>query len=159
MFFYSIGLFAYGSTKILQSCFFALKDTVTPTKIAGLALAINIVLNSILMFPFKIGGIALATSISCIITFFILFSILIRKLKDFKTREIFISFLRIIGASVFMGLSCFWAEKYFISISLNKVVKLFLLFLAGSVSYAVFCFLFRVSELGDLVRWVGRKRN
>ena len=69
LFFYSIGLTAYGGTKILQSCFFALKDTITPVKIAGLALLMNIILNTLLMFPLKIGGLALATSISGIVSF------------------------------------------------------------------------------------------
>jgi len=73
LFFYSIGLTAYGGTKYYSLAFFALKDTVTPTKIAGLALLMNIVLNALLMFPLKIGGLALATSISGVVSFLFLF--------------------------------------------------------------------------------------
>ncbi|MFA4984841.1 MAG: murein biosynthesis integral membrane protein MurJ, partial [Candidatus Omnitrophota bacterium] len=86
--FYSIGLTAYGATKILQSCFFALKDTVTPTKIATLALFVNIALNAILMFPMKLAGLALATSLSGINTTLILFYLLIKKIGSFDAKEL-----------------------------------------------------------------------
>ncbi|MDD5167035.1 MAG: murein biosynthesis integral membrane protein MurJ [Candidatus Omnitrophica bacterium] len=148
LFFYSIGLFAYGSTKIVQSCFFALKDTLTPTKIAALTLAMNIVLNSLLMFPLKIGGIALANSISGIITFFILFSILKRRLGGFKGEGIFISFLRILAASLWMGVAC---------ITLNKAFNFIFALIGGILSYIIFCFIFRVPEMRQLWRWLAKR--
>ncbi|MCK9603025.1 MAG: polysaccharide biosynthesis C-terminal domain-containing protein, partial [Candidatus Omnitrophica bacterium] len=148
LFFYSIGLFAYGSTKIVQSCFFALKDTLTPTKIAALTLAMNIVLNSLLMFPLKIGGIALANSISGIITFFILFSILKKRLGGFKGEEIFISFLRILAASLWMGVAC---------ITLNKAFNFIFALIGGILSYIIFCFIFRVPEMRQLWRWLAKR--
>ena len=107
LFFYSIGLTAYGGTKVLQSCFFALKDTVTPTKIAGLALILNIILNTLLMFPLKIGGLALATSLSGIISFFFLFSILGKRLGGFGGYKMLKSFLRILAAALCMATVCF----------------------------------------------------
>ena len=143
LFFYSIGLSAYGGTKILQSCFFALKDTVTPTKIAGLALGMNIILNAILMFPLKIGGLALATSISGIITFFFLFFILKRRLNGFDEHEIFKSFLRIFISSFCMGVVCFLVNR-----ALNIGWALFF----SATSYIVFCFLFNVSEFKELMQ-------
>ena len=149
LFFYSIGLFAYGSTKIVQSCFFALKDTITPTKIAALTLAMNIVFNTLLMFPLKIGGIALANSVSGIITFFILFALLKKRLGDFPVKEIIASFLRILAASLWMGVVC---------ITLNKVVNLAFVFICSVLSYIIFCFIFHVSEMRQLWRWVAEKQ-
>jgi len=153
LFFYSIGLYAYGATKVLQSCFFALKDTVTPAKTAFAALIINVVLNATLMFPFKVGGIALATSISGIITFTALFLVLKKRLAPLDTREIFVSFLRVLLASVCMGLVCFLVAQK--TGSLNKYLQLSLAIAAGLSSYVLFCFLFGVREmrqLWDLVR-------
>jgi len=152
--FYSIGLFAYGGTKILQSCFFALKDTMTPTKVAGVALIINVILNSILMFPMKIGGLALATSISGINTFIILFILLRRRLGDFKIKEITISFTRILVASICMGVVCYLVSQN--KIILNKYIQLCFSIIAGLVSYIVFCFIFRVKEMQQLWKWAVR---
>ncbi|MFA6130473.1 MAG: murein biosynthesis integral membrane protein MurJ [Candidatus Omnitrophota bacterium] len=145
LFFYSIGLCAYGGTKILQSCFFALKDTFTPAKIAFLALIMNIVFNAILMFPLKIGGLALATSISGIISFLFLFLSLSKRLSGFGGRKIFYSFLRILAASSCMAAVCFLVNR-----SLNLGWALF----CGILSYIVFCFIFGVAELKELIHWL-----
>jgi len=162
LFFYSIGLFAYGSTKILQSCFFALKDTLTPAKISFLALMVNIVLNSILMFPLKLAGLALATSLSGINTFFILLFLLKKRLAPFKVLPIFSSFLRILCASLSMGLVCYFVTRYkFVLASgiLNRLLSLGLPLLSGVVSYIVFCFIFRVKEMQELWQWLARRRK
>jgi len=155
LFFYSIGLFAYGSTKIVQSCFFALKDTLTPTKIAALTLTMNIILNALLMFPLKISGIALANSISGIVTFFILFALLKKKLGDFPVREIIASFLRILAASLLMGAVCYLASRAIP----NKIFSLLFALFCGIVSYVVFCSIFRVSEMRQLWQWLVNKKQ
>ncbi len=162
LFFYSIGLFAYGATKITQSCFFALKDTLTPAKVSFLALFMNIVLNSILMFPMKLAGIALATSISGIISFLILFFILKNKLKPLEIRPMVFSFLRILLASLFMAAACYLASK---KISLGeaglpeKLLGLAMLISLSVVSYAVFCFIFRVREMQEAWDWLVLKKG
>jgi putative peptidoglycan lipid II flippase len=155
--FYSIGLFAYGAAKILQSCFFALKDTVTPTKVAALALIINAVLNSILMFPLKIGGLALATSLSGITTFFILFFILKKRLGDFDVKRIFSSFMRILAASICMGIVCYFVSRN-VSI-LNKYINLAVSVTAGFLSYIIFCCIFRVREMQQLWEWLAQRKE
>ena len=148
LFFYSIGLVAYGGTKILQSCFFALKDTVTPTKIAGLALLMNIVLNALLMFPLKIGGLALATSISGIASFLLLFFILSRRLGGFGGHKILKSFLRILAATLCMAAVCFLVNR-----ALNLSWALF----CAGLAYIFFCFIFSVVELTELMHWLTRR--
>lgn len=162
LFFYSIGLFAYGASKILQSCFFALKDTLTPAKVSSVALVINVILNAALMFPLKIGGLALATSISGIITFLILFFILERRLGGLDKKEIFNSFLRILLASLCMGMVCdLTAQKYiiFVNTTLTKLLTLGYSIIIGILAYAVFCFAFRVREMQELWQWVAQKRK
>ncbi|MDD5454994.1 MAG: murein biosynthesis integral membrane protein MurJ [Candidatus Ratteibacteria bacterium] len=155
LFFYSIGLFAYGAKRILQSCFFALKDTITPTKIAVWALVINIVLNAILIFPLKLRGIALATSISGIITFFILFFLLKKKIRSFDMRPINSSFLRILSASIGMGVVCYFSKSLPALMQSNKAwLNLILLISAGIISYIVFCFIFQVKEMQQLYEWI-----
>lgn len=138
LFFYSIGLCAYAASKILQSCFFALKDTVTPAKVAFVALLLNIVLSAALMFPLKIGGLALATSLSGISSFFILFFTLRRKINAFQELRISCAFLRILCASLCMGLVC---------VLVNKALNLYWAIFAAPLSYIGFCFVFRVTEL------------
>ena len=161
LFFYSIGLFAYGATRILQSCFFALKDTATPAKVAALGLGLNVLLNSLLMFPLKTGGLALATSISGIITFCVLFSLLKKRLAPFDARGILDSFIRVLAASVGMGLVCYFiSTKQALSCgsTLSRLLNLLVTLTAGVASYALFCFIFRVPEIKQLYQWLKRRR-
>lgn len=155
--FYSIGLSAYGGNRIVQSCFFALKDTTTPTKISGLALLINIVLNFVFMFPLRIGGIALATSISGIISFCVLLILLKKKLGDFSLQEVLSSCMRILLASLSMGLVSYLVYHRLISMGSGTGPKIFSLgvtIITGICAYIGFCFLFRVKEAKQLWAWV-----
>lgn len=61
---YAAGLPAYVLVKVLTPGYFAREDTVTPVKIASLCVAVNLVLNLVLMGPFAHVGIAAATAIA-----------------------------------------------------------------------------------------------
>ena len=65
---FGLGLMGYGGVKILVSAFHALQDTRTPVKVALIALAVNLALNVLLMFPLKIAGIALASAASSVVS-------------------------------------------------------------------------------------------
>ncbi len=161
LFFYAIGLFAYGAAKILQSCFFALKDTATPAKISFLGLVLNIIFNTILMFPLKISGIALATSLSGIICCVILFIKLRRKLGGLGLKEIISSFIRMSLASLAMGLACrlVWRQHIFPAYGLGgKACTLGLLIVCALVSYSAFCFLLRVREIREAINLLRKKQ-
>lgn len=61
---YATGLPAYVLVKTLAPGFFAREDTKTPVVVAAGAMAVNLVLNLILMGPFQHVGIAMATATS-----------------------------------------------------------------------------------------------
>jgi putative peptidoglycan lipid II flippase len=162
LFFYSIGLFAYAAAKMMQSCFFALKDTLTPAKVSALALGLNILFNILLMFPLGIGGIALATSISGIITALILFSLLKRRLAPFPLAPIAGSFLRILLASIFMGVVCCFVSRrglFFSGHTLWRLCALSLHLALGAVTYIIFSLVFRVREMQELWRWAVKRKT
>ncbi len=153
LFFYGIGLSAYGANKVLQSYFFSMKDTLTPAKVSALSLALNIVLNIALIFPLKIAGIALATSISGVITFCVLFLLAIRKIGDFGIKEIRLSFLRILASSLGMGVVCYFS----CGIIANKFLSLAFILISAFFSYIFFCYIFRVKELRQVWGLLTRK--
>jgi putative peptidoglycan lipid II flippase len=76
----ALGLPFFGASRILVSAFYALHDTKTPVKIATVCLLVNVLLNAILMFPMKIGGIALASSIAGAVNCLLLWKGLEKKL-------------------------------------------------------------------------------
>ena len=61
---YAVGLPAFACVRPLVSAFYALHDTRTPVKAGFYSMLANVALAAALMFPFKLVGLALATSLS-----------------------------------------------------------------------------------------------
>ncbi len=76
---YSIGLPAYVLTKIFDTSFYAQEDAVTPLKIAGVAVLVDIVLSVALIGSMQHVGIALATAIAAWLNVFLLGYVLNRR--------------------------------------------------------------------------------
>ncbi len=112
--FYSIGLFAYGGIKILVNAYYSLGDTRTPVRTASISLLVNVALNLILMWPLKIGGLALATSIAAMCNFFILYVDLSKRIGDIGTKGLVASFTRILAATGVMSVCAFVCLKIFL---------------------------------------------
>jgi putative peptidoglycan lipid II flippase len=74
---FSIALFAHAGIEILSRGYYALSDTRTPVAFAVVAMAINLVLSLVLVWPFGIKGLAAALSIATIVEF----TLLIRNLE------------------------------------------------------------------------------
>lgn len=160
--FYCLGLFAYTASNILISGFFSLKDTVTPAKISGIALFTNVLLNLILMRPLKVSGIALGMSLSGILSFLLLFLALRKKIGPLGGKEILGSVIRILIASLLMGLVCWFSHRWlFSSFPANAPAAVYLgLVIAGSLlSFVLIAFILRISEMRDLAKWVFRRRE
>jgi putative peptidoglycan lipid II flippase len=101
--YYCMGLFAYAGVHILSRGFYARQDTKTPVKTAASAMALNAVLNVILMHPLKSGGIALATSIAAAVNFIVLFRRMAAKEPGLDAAGAVRSFLRVLFISLVMA--------------------------------------------------------
>jgi len=141
--FYALGLFSFGGIKILVAAFHALQDTKTPVKVAFYCLLINALLNFILMYPLKIGGIALASAISGTIDFVVLFFIMRKRLNGFNSNLLFYG-VRVVVASLLMGASVYllW---HFLG-TMHDLVKLIIVFFFGICLYEGICILFGVKQ-------------
>jgi putative peptidoglycan lipid II flippase len=105
--FYSVGLWAIAGSRTIVPAFYSLQDTWTPFKIALVCLGTNVILNSILIFPLKHGGLALATSLSSMLNLALLFRKLGPKLGGIDIRKNINSVLRIFLCSLPMGLAAY----------------------------------------------------
>lgn len=158
LFFYAIGLVAYGGVRILVAAFHAMQDTLTPVKTAFFTLIANISLNIILMVPLKAGGLALATSIAGFINLILLYKILQRRIGLFEAKNMLNPFIKILSASAVMGL-----VSYLLTLVLpwdggmKNAVSLVAVILAGMIVYLVTCLLLKVSEIKVILSWI-RKR-
>lgn len=162
LFFYSFGLFAYSGIKILVTCFYSMRDTITPVKVAGFSVALNIILNLILMWPLKIGGLALATSISATVNFFILFMLLSRRLKGLHEAHLLRSFAKILIATLILGIFLS-ILKIFLG-QLGDISFLFKVsFILGSIILGIFvyfiaAFSLKIEAARGAARWILKKK-
>lgn len=153
LFFYSFGLFAYSGVKLLVTCFYSMQDTVTPVKTAFTAVIINIILILLLMWPLKLGGIALATSVSATFNFVALYILLRKRLGRLHTKDLIDSFIRILLSSLVMG-----AVLKIISSNLKGIEGLLLAIAAGIAAFIAAAYIFKVKEMERAFAWALKKR-
>ncbi|MBI4115866.1 MAG: murein biosynthesis integral membrane protein MurJ [Candidatus Omnitrophica bacterium] len=161
---YTIGLFAFSGQKLIVTGFYSMQDTKTPMKTGVLALVLNLILNLILMRPLREGGLALATSISGIFNFLFLVYLFQKKIGDFPIREIITSALRLLAASLIMGIFSWYLFGVIHNMTNGGDTFRLLIGVFGSVTLSVLlylglCFLFRVPEMHEAIRWFRQSRG
>jgi putative peptidoglycan lipid II flippase len=160
LFFYSFGLFACGGIKILVNSFFSMGDTRTPVKVAGMSFFINLTLNYVLMWPLKIGGLALATSIAATFNFLMLYIFLTRKIGDIDTRGILNTLFRIMASCVAMGIFAYASGRFLDGLDKGILIDIggiLIIILLSMTIYVFSCLFLGVREMKKFTRWVLRK--
>ena len=153
--YYSVGLWAFSAVKIVAATFFAMQDTRTPVKMAGIAITANIILGVILMGPLSHGGLALATSISSIVNLCLLVRALRTKLGSLGWRSIARSFGRTVLSSLGMG-AVVWATARVIIPASGGTLYGLLAGVAGSIAagllvYGGISFMVKSPELSTVL--------
>ena len=155
LFFYSIGMIAFGLRSVLSRTFYAFQDTKTPMINATIGVIINIVLNLILSKYLGIGGLALATSIAAIISALLMFITLRKKIGGFGLQEITRSFIKISIASVLMGLFALGSFHLFKGYFKDNPA-LILSIGIGALTYTGFICFMKIPEVDHIVRVIKR---
>jgi putative peptidoglycan lipid II flippase len=101
--YFSLSLPFISGVKILAPAFFSLKDTKTPVVVASLVMVVYIVSAFVLMRPLKVGGIAMALSVSQLVNFLELFRRLERKIGPLDRRNLMRSVCTSFFGAVAMG--------------------------------------------------------
>ncbi|MFH1394907.1 MAG: murein biosynthesis integral membrane protein MurJ [Candidatus Omnitrophota bacterium] len=161
LFFYSFGLFAYAGIKILVNTYYSMGDTRTPVKTAAVSLFINLVLNLALMYPLKIGGLALATSIAATANFVILYIILTKRIGSINGAEILKTFIQICAASFIMTIVIIILKQMFLQVtglsSLGMFLRLIIIVFAGSLVYITAAYVIGVEGVRKIIRMTGSR--
>ncbi|MBI3315879.1 MAG: polysaccharide biosynthesis C-terminal domain-containing protein, partial [Candidatus Omnitrophica bacterium] len=112
LFFYAFGLLSCVLIKILVNAFYAMQDTRTPVKTMMVSLAMNIALSLVLMRSLKIGGLALASSVSATANAGMLYFCLRKKVGGFDEPRMFKTFVKALAGSVVMGVAALLYYRY-----------------------------------------------
>ena len=153
--YYSIGLFAYASIRLITMAFYALKDTKTPVKIGIYIVFLNITLDLILVRYLAHSGLALATSLAAIINMIILLIFLQNKIGNVISRAQILFLLKIVIASLIMGMSCILISNYLenileLSNKINQIIQVAIPILCGGIIYFISSYLLGIQEIRSL---------
>ena len=162
---FALGLPAFVLIKVFQPGFFAREDTVIPTILAAISVAINIVL-SLLLFPvYAHIGIAIATSVAAWINTIFLAGILMKRGYFVVNIHLLKTHALIILASLLMAILLWVGADMgakFISNSAQPFLQIgvFALLLGiGMAGYFLILQLFGIVRLKDLITQISRKRQ
>ena len=158
---YATGLPAYVLVKGLSPGFFVREDMSTPVKIGLLAVAVNLVLNLLLMGPFLHVGIAAATSASAWLNAGLLAYILYRRGHFVLDDRLKSQLPRMVIASVIMGAGLYGglqALDTLLAGSLTeRITVLAILVIGGLLVYGVLALGMGMATKDELRRALNRK--
>ena len=159
--FHAPGICGTGGTRIIVQMFFSMKDTKTPLYVAVVVMGINLLLCFVLSGPLRLGGIALAGTISAFINFFLLLIILKRRVGRIIDGEAVSSLLKSLFASVIMAVMLYFLLRFFSDIMLKTRVYnaglTVLLLLAGIFVFFFLNIIFKNKDVLELKKMFGRK--
>ena len=156
MIYYSIGMIGVALREVLARPFYAMQDMKTPMTNSSIGMMINIILNIILSYFIGLKGIALATSIAAIISAILMFVSLRKKIGPFGMKQISVSFVKILFASLVMGLLAKLSFNY-LTASLSQNLSLLLAIGVGAVSYFVIIYFMKIEDVDVIVGAVKKK--
>jgi putative peptidoglycan lipid II flippase len=157
LFYYSIGMVAYGVRDVLSRTFYSLQDTKTPVKNAAISVLFNIVLSLILVKVMGIGGLALSTSIAGIIAALLLGLSLRKKIGKLGMKNTIKNFIKVQIASFIMGIfmNLFLSKGYLLG--LNLIVLCIASVIIGTLIYILMAFILNINEIKDMIKSIKEK--
>ncbi|TZE80921.1 murein biosynthesis integral membrane protein MurJ [Calorimonas adulescens] len=160
--FYSIGMAGAAAREILSRAFYSLKDTRTPMYNGMYAVALNIILNIVLVRFMGLAGLALATSISVIFTSFTLGWRLRNKIGGINGRLILKEGIKIAISTAVMAVAVYFFKNFIYSyipgVSLTaQIINLALTVFVGAIVYGICTIIFKVREVTRLFSFLYRR--
>ncbi len=162
--FYSFGLPAFASVRLLVQGFYATEDTSTPVRVSVVAIVSNLILCFALVGPLRQGGLALATSLASYLHLMVLYVVYRRRMGALDEPRLTLSLLRTTAAAAGMGLVCWFLNRELGLMQVQGFASLLgrftLVIAAGAGSYVALAWLMRAHELGEVYTLItGRQHH
>jgi putative peptidoglycan lipid II flippase len=162
MVFYALGLAGHATVEIADRVFYARHDTRTPVLAAVLAVGVNVVASLVLMRTgLNFRGLALANSIAALVEAGVLLRFVSRRMPGLTVRRLTTPALRILAASLVMGLPVAWLAAQLEPLlrpygTPGQALLLASCVSSGAVLYGLVSIAFRSDEISALWRLVRR---
>lgn len=173
--YFAIGVFAQACFLLVSRAFYAMHDTITPLRIALISLMVHILLSTFFIWAadssYEVPLLALSTTITSCLAFFLALYILSKRVGGFSHSEIFLPALKILVASLVMGVVLYlplhirYQEIYIIDriIDTTRTINLFFLTagvtILGFLVYFLLTWWFKSEELYTFMKLLGKLRG
>jgi putative peptidoglycan lipid II flippase len=160
--FHSMGIYFIASSRSLNQTFYAMKDLKTPMVVAAIAMGVNIGGCYGLAIPLGHGGIALANSLSALVTSALLFLFLYRRGVEVRFQSHAWLLLRLLVAGGIMVMALLALSSWLPQAANDKLslaLHLLLLVAAGAAVFLLAARLVARKELLRLLLLVTRKEG
>lgn len=159
--FFSIGLIPMALQQLVNRVYFSLQDTFTPMLWGMGGVAVNIVLDLLLVKPMLHGGLALATSLAALFNLVLLIEKLRRRLGGLGARSMLDGAWRMGIASTVMGLGVWLGWQLLAGLATGHGLMvtagyLAVIICAGGIIYGVAAYLLGLSEVDLFVNFARR---
>ncbi len=152
---YALGLAGYAAVKVLSPAFYALNDARTPMLVSLGSIAVNYVMNSLLVAPFGHVGLAFSTSAVALVNFLLLALLMRRRIHRLEGRRLGRTVLRIFAASLPMAAVAWLASELAATLPLRGLALHLIQVTAGmglaALAFYFACRLLRVEEIDEAI--------
>lgn len=161
LFYFAFGLPFISGVKILSPAFYSFKDIKTPVIVSFFVMITYVGLSLLLMKPLRVGGIALALSLSSVFNLIALFFLLEKKIGRIEKKEFVISGLKSAFSAGLMGIVVWFFIRQFDFSRLVFLKQLGILSAAvalGIVVYVLLSLLFSHEDVKSLKDVLAREK-
>ncbi|MDF2672070.1 MAG: murJ [Clostridiales bacterium] len=162
--YYTPGIVAQACVPTLIRGFYSLHDTKTPLKIGAFVTFLNITLNILFLkfSNFAIAGIALSSSITSTLEMILLIKALNKRITHIGIRELSVTFIKSLFASVIMGILVFITFTRIemllgMTSKANQLIAVLTSISAGIFIYASSSYIFKIQEFNYCFKLVKEK--
>lgn len=160
--FYCIGIVGYSAQQILNRGFYAVQDTKSPVTINAFVLLFNMIISFILVKLMAHRGLALAYSMSGLLSMIVLGMGLRHKIGRYGGRALAKAILQSLIASLVMGIVVYFTAgglEHVLNLSskLMQVFQVGISILVGALVYGIMVIVMKMEEAQMVLRIVKRK--
>ncbi len=156
---YAVGLGGYAAIMVLRPCFYALGLPRIPLRVSLIGIAVNLVLNIVMMKVLKVGhaGLALTTSVVATVNMLQLYVALARRVSLGGALH-WSGFLLRCGASALAcGALAWFVERQCAALTVPLAIRLGLAVAAGGIAFFAAARILGLHETGEAWRMIRRR--
>lgn len=154
--FYALGLVPMALRMFLNKAYYALQDTKSPLVYGGISVVTNVILNLVLVRVMSLNGLALATSIAAAVAAFLMVVPLCRKFPALQLKPTLVYGIKVITASLIMGIFAFYIHKFtIVRMGLGTVaggICFLITVITSTVIYIAVCYLLSIPEIKAILK-------